>query len=145
VTLKLLTSDTSKTLLIYNSNITKGNTFNAVDFKKEKKGVAIKQEKFQFIDYAGSNEPVICVNRGNGKSVYKLNYALINTNMPFLCENHLNVIYSKKIQDKKQLLQLYDNVIKSFNNPKTLIFINLFCGNNALSKTELQTIFPIYI
>jgi hypothetical protein len=141
----ILTSDTSKTLLIYNSNITKGNTFNAVDFKKEKKGVEIKQEKFQFIDCAGSNEPVICVNRGNGNSAYKLNYALINTNMPFLCENHLNVIYSKKIKDKPELLQLYDKVIKSFKNPKTLIFINLFCGNNALSKTELQTIFPIYI
>ena len=141
----ILTSDTSKTLLIYNSNITKGNTFNAVDFKKEKKGVEIKQEKFQFIDCAGSNEPVICVNRGNGNSAYKLNYALINTNMPFLCENHLNVIYSKKIMDKSELLQLYDKVIKSFKNPKTLIFINLFCGNNALSKTELQTIFPIYI
>ena len=141
----ILTSDTSKTLLIYNSNITKGNTFNAVDFKKEKKGIEIKQEKFQFIDCAGSNEPVICVNRGNGNSAYKLNYALINTNMQFLCENHLNVIYSKKIQDKKQLLQLYENVVKSFKNPKTLMFINSFCGNNALSKTELQTIFPIYI
>jgi hypothetical protein len=65
--------------------------------------------------------------------------------MPFLCENHLNVIYSKEIKDKTNLLQLYDNVIKSFKNPKTLIFINLFCGNNALSKTELHTIFPIYI
>lgn len=141
----ILTSDTSKTLLIYNSNITKNNSFNAVDFKKEKKGVAVKQEKFQFIDCAGSNEPVICVNRGNGNSAYKLNYALINTKMPFLCENHLNVIYSKEIKDKTNLLQLYDNVIKSFKNPKTLIFINLFCGNNALSKTELHTIFPIYI
>jgi type I restriction-modification system DNA methylase subunit len=141
----ILTADTSKTLLIYNSNITKGNAFNVVDFKKEKKGVTIKQEKFQFINCAGSNDPVICVNRGNGNSAYKLNYALINTNMPFVCENHLNVIYSTKIKDKTQLLQLYDTIIKSFQNPKTLIFINLFCGNNALSKTELQTIFPIYI
>jgi hypothetical protein len=33
----------------------------------------------------------------------------------------------------------------SFKNPKTQIFIDLFLGNNGLSKTELETIFPIYL
>ena len=32
----------------------------------------------------------------------------------------------------------------SFNNKKTQHFIELFLGNNGLSKTELESIFPIY-
>lgn len=133
----ILTSDTSKTLLLYNSNITKDNTVKIMEFKNN--------EKKQYIDIEGSIEPVIAVNRGNGNADYKLNYALVNTNTPFICENHLNVIYSKTIKDKKVMLKTYNTIVESFKNPKTLLFIKLFCGNNALSKTELESIFPIYI
>ena len=42
------------------------------------------------------------------------------------------------------LLELYEKIIKSFENPKTKKFIEIFLGNNSLSKTELETIFPIY-
>jgi len=133
----ILTSDTSKTLLLYNSNITKDNTVKIMEFKNN--------EKKQYIDIEGSVEPVIVVNRGNGNAAYKLNYALINMNTPFICENHLNVIYSKTIKDKKVMLKTYNTIVESFKNPKTLLFIKLFCGNNALSKTELESIFPIYI
>ena len=62
-----------------------------------------------------------------------------------MIENHLNEIYSPTIFDKKELIKLYDTVIKSFKNPKTQLFIDLFLGNNGLSKTELETIFPIYL
>ena len=103
------------------------------------------KEKKQYINIEGSINPVIVVNRGNGNAVYKLNYALLDIDTHFICENHLNVIYSKTIQSKDELLKIYNTIIESFQNPKTLLFINLFCGNNALSKTELETIFPIYI
>jgi hypothetical protein len=131
-------------LLIYNSNISKNNTITILDFKQ--KGKTTKpQEKFQYINIKGSTDPVIVVNRGNGNSTYKLNYALVDMDMPFVCENHLNVIYSKTIQNKTELLTLYNKIIDSFNNPKTQLFISSYLGNNALSKTELETIFPIYL
>ena len=84
------------------------------------------------------------VNRGNGNSEYKLNYAIINKG-PFLVENHLNEIYSPQKMENKTLLTMYEKIIQSFTNPKTKQFIELFLGNNGLSKTELETIFPIYL
>ena len=82
--------------------------------------------------------------RGNGNSKYKLNYAVI-TEGPYLIENHLNEIYSPTQMSKSELLGLYKKITDSFKNPKTQEFIDLFLGNNGLSKTELETIFPIYI
>jgi len=131
-------------LLIYNSNISKNNTITILDFKQKGK-IDKPQEKFQYINITGSTEPVIVVNRGNGNSIYKLNYALVNMDTPFVCENHLNVIYSKTIKTKPELLVLYNKIIDSLNNPKTQLFISSYLGNNALSKTELETIFPIYL
>jgi hypothetical protein len=46
--------------------------------------------------------------------------------------------------EKKALLEIYNKVVNSFKTPKTQRFIDLFLGNNGLSKTELETIFPIY-
>ena len=76
-------------------------------------------------------------------SEYKLNYAVIKKG-PFLIENHLNEIYSTKKMKSEELLKIYEKIIKSFENPKTKKFIKMFLGNNGLSKTELETIFPIY-
>jgi len=138
------TQSSTTSLLIYNSNISKNNTITILDFKQ--KGNSDKpQEKFQYINIQGSCDPVIVVNRGNGNSTYKLNYALVDMETPFVCENHLNVIYSKTIKNKTELFTLYNKIIDSFNNPKTQLFINSYLGNNALSKTELETIFPIYV
>ena len=138
------TQSSTTSLLIYNSNISKNNTITILDFKQ--KGNSDKpQEKFQYINIPGSCDPVIVVNRGNGNSTYKLNYALVDMETPFVCENHLNVIYSKTIKNKTELFTLYNKIIDSFNNPKTQLFINSYLGNNALSKTELETIFPIYV
>jgi len=151
---KELTNDKDKTVLIYNSNLTNTNTIELRDFEeitnkrrennKKKDKAQTPEEKRQFIDIDGRIGPVLVVNRGNGNSKYKLNYAVI-TFGPYLIENHLNEIYSPTIHDKKELLKLYDSVIKSFKNPKTQLFIDLFLGNNGLSKTELETIFPIYL
>ena len=143
----LVTSDSSKTLLLFNSNIKKNN-ISILDFKKNTKNPKLvnkKQEKFQYIKMEGSTNPIIVVNRGNGNSAYKLNYAIVNIETPVLCENHLNVIYSNNTTNNFDLLTLYDKIITSFENPKTNLFIKMFLGNNSLSKTELETIFPIYL
>lgn len=130
-----LTDDDEETVLIYNSNISSDNKFVIKEFKND--------EKKQYINMDGRIDPVLVVNRGNGNSAYKLNYALIEKG-PFLIENHLNEIYSSKKMEKNKLLEVYSKIINSFKNPKTKKFIELFLGNNGLSKTELETIFPIY-
>ena len=131
-----LTNDENETVLIYNTNVTKDHTIDLKSFKNE--------EKKQYIKKDGKIDPVLVVNRGNGNSAYKLNYALISIIGPYLIENHLNEIYSPKKMKKEDLLILFNGIIQSFENPKTQLFIDLFLGNNGLSKTELETIFPIY-
>ena len=132
-----LTDDENETVLIYNTNLTKEHTIDLKTFKNE--------EKKQYIKKDGRIDPILVVNRGNGNSAYKLNYALISNIGPYLVENHLNEIYSPKKIKKEELINLFNKIIQSFENPKTQIFIDLFLGNNGLSKTELETIFPIYL
>jgi hypothetical protein len=130
-----LTDNEEETLLIYNTNISKDNKLEIKKFKND--------EKKQYITRQGRIEPVLVVNRGNGNSNYNLNYAVIKKG-PFLIENHLNEIYSPKKMETDDLLKIYEKITKSFENPKTKKFIDTFLGNNSLSKTELETIFPIY-
>lgn len=132
-----LTDDENETVLIYNTNLTKEHTIDLKSFKNE--------EKHQYIKKDGRIDPVLVVNRGNGNSAYKLNYALVSNIGPYLIENHLNEIYSSKKIKKEELIKLFNKIIQSFENPKTQIFITTFLGNNGLSKTELETIFPIYL
>jgi hypothetical protein len=130
----ILTCSDTSTRLIYNSNITKQNT---VEMKQFKNGA-----KLQYINMDGRHQPILVVNRGNGNSKYQLKYALIETG-PYLIENHLNEIYDPS--DKGTRKELYEKIINSFKNPKTQLFIDMYLGNNGLSKTELETIFPIYL
>jgi hypothetical protein len=131
-----LTSDENETVLIYNTNLTKEHTIDLKSFKNE--------EKHQYIKKDGRINSILVVNRGNGNSAYKLNYALVSNIGPYLIENHLNEIYSSKKIKKEDLIILFNKIIQSFENPKTQLFITTFLGNNGLSKTELETIFPIY-
>ena len=132
-----LTADATQTVLIYDSNITKDHKIKLMTFKNE--------EKRQYIKREGRTDTVLAVKRGHGNSAYKLNYALIDmtslNNRPYLCENHINEIYLVKKGDASAL---FIKIMKSFENPKTQQFIDLFLGNNGLSKTELETLFPIY-
>lgn len=133
----VLTNDQSATLLLYNSNITK-NTIEIKEFTNP--------AKKQYIKLKGSNDLVMVINRGNGNSSYKLSYAIIDmTDRPYLVENHLNIIYSKTPQNREEINKKFRQIIRSFENPKTGDFIRSFLGNNGLSKTELETIFPVYI
>ena len=140
---EILTNDKTKTILLYNSNLTKDNEIKLMEFKNEEKHQYINLED---TNYEGTTQPVIIVNRGNGNSAYKLNYAFIDdTTAEYVVENHLNVIYSKTIRLKPELMALFQQVLNSFKNERTQQFIKTFLGNNGLSKTELETIFPIYI
>lgn len=131
-----LTDYTKSTLLVYNSNLSKDNTLEIKSFKND--------EKKQYINRAGRTDPVLVVNRGNGNSKYKLQYAIVR-HTPFLVENHLNEIYSPEEKTASELIDLYEKITKSFAHPNTQRFIDIFLGNNSLSKTELETIFPIYL
>jgi type I restriction-modification system DNA methylase subunit len=138
-----LTSDPSEgALLLYNSNITQTNEIEIKSFKNDEKLQYINIEGTKFLANTGC---CIVVNRGNGNSEYKLNYSLVKGDVPYLAENHLNVIDSSVPMTPEKKMELFQKVVDSFKNPKTQQFINLFLGNNGLSKTELETIFPIYI
>ena len=130
-----LTNNEADAVLIYNTNISKDNKLELKKFKNDQKG--------QYINRDPRSDPVLVVNRGNGNSAYKLNYAVISE-CSFLVENHLNEIYAPEGMNGKQALETYKKIIRSFENPKTKKFIKMFLGNNGLSKTELETIFPIY-
>jgi adenine-specific DNA-methyltransferase len=128
-----LTSDNKKTLLIYNTNI-EGSQIVEKTFNND--------EKKQYIDMEGQKGIVLVVNRGNGNSAYKLTYSLVNMGeRKYLVENHLNVIVYNGTEDP---FEKYNQILRSFQDPRTTEFIKIFLGNNGLSKSELESIFPIY-
>lgn len=150
-----LTHDATKTMLIYNTNIAHNNQIEVIDFapiaekkaataaaklaKAKAKGETIESAEYlkkQYINQEGLIEPVIVVNRGHGNSAYRLSYALVDGRTPYLVENHLNVIEAGPYTQQ---------IMASLANEKTQRFVELFLGNNGLSKTELETIFPIYL
>jgi type I restriction-modification system DNA methylase subunit len=129
-----LTCDNKKTLLIYNTNI-EGSQIVEKTFNND--------EKKQYIDLEGQKGIVLVVNRGNGNSAYKLTYSLVNLgDRKYLVENHLNVIVYNGPGDH---IDKYNSIVRSFQDPRTAEFIKIFLGNNGLSKSELETIFPIYV
>jgi tRNA1(Val) A37 N6-methylase TrmN6 len=131
---EILTNDYTKPMLIYNSNVTNGKLcVKTFDNKEKKQYIDIDNDKIE-------KPPFIVVNRGNGNSKYILNGTIINEHNVTI-ENHLNIIYNVSNQDP----MILEKIIKSFNDKRSQQFIEMYCGNNSLSKTELETIFPIYI
>lgn len=132
-----LTDDNTKTKLIYNSNV-KNNKLIDFNFKNN--------EKKQYINKSGLSEPILVLNRGYGKGKYSFNYCLINVDYQYLVENHLiQIKYNGKAKSKELIIAEYNKLIKSFNNKKTIDFINIFFANNAINITELNEILPIWI
>ena len=88
---KQLTEDTSKTLLIYSSDIREGKVVPQKYSNPEKKN---------YIDKEGKTEPLLVINRGYGMGAYTFTYSIINEtdNVEYLVENHLICIrYTKNI------------------------------------------------
>lgn len=132
----ILTDDETKTRLIYTSDI-EDNTL----IKKGGKNV----DKKQYINKPGIKDLMILINRGFGVGKYIFNYCLLNEKKEFLIENHLICIkYNNCDLPYEELLIIYNKIISSFNDKRTLEFIDLYFGNNAINSTELSNIFPIY-
>lgn len=133
----ILTTDPTKTLLVYSSDI-KNNKLKIKNYSNE--------EKKNYINKKGSVEPLLVINRGYGVGKYSFNYCLINENenIEYLIENHLICIKYTKSISNENLITLYKKIIKSFENKNTQEFIELYFGNNAINTTELCNMLPIY-
>ena len=131
----MLTNDNSKTRLIYSSNI-ENKQFISKNFAND--------AKKNFIDKPGLRGPMLVLNRGYGTGTYQFEYCLLNPSFHYLIENHLMCICYEKDHRPKQLVELYEKIIASFENPKTGAFIRHYFGNSAINSTELNTILPIY-
>lgn len=129
----ILTNDSTKTRLIYSSDIKNNELVLQKYANKEKKN---------YIDKAGCNEPVLVINRGYGVGNYKFDYCLIEGGFEYLIENHL--ICVKCDLGNEGAVAMYEKIISSLENPKTIEFIKLYFGNNAINTTELAHILPIY-
>lgn len=129
----ILTNDSTKTRLIYSSDIKDNELVLQKYANKEKKN---------YIDKAGCNEPVLVINRGYGVGNYKFDYCLIEGGFEYLIENHL--ICVKCDLGNEGAVAMYEKIISSLENPKTIEFIKLYFGNNAINTTELAHILPIY-
>jgi len=131
----ILTDDTTKTRLIYSSDVLN----NELVVKKY-----TNIDKKNYINKPGVTKPLLVINRGYGKGVYNFQYCLIKGGFEYLIENHLICInYSGVITDVA-LSILYEKIITSLNDPRTKRFIKLYFGNNAINTTELKYILPIY-
>jgi hypothetical protein len=131
----LLTDDGTKTRLIYSSDII-NNTLIQKKYKSELKK--------NFINKPGINRPMIVINRGYGVGEYKFNYCLIDLSYNYLIENHLICIEYNDELPHDELVILYNKIIKSLTSKKTVEFIKLYFGNNAINTTELNCILPIF-
>ena len=132
----ILTEDSSKTLLIYSSDI-KDNKLDIQQYSNH--------EKKNYINKEGITEPLLLINRGYGNGAYSFNYCLLDDDsIEYLIENHLICIRYKEDIDKLDLLTLYNIIINSLTNPKTQQFVEIYFGNNAINTTELASILPIY-
>jgi adenine-specific DNA-methyltransferase len=135
---KDLTDDSNKTLLIYSSDITN----NKLTIKQY-----TNKEKKNYINKTGTDEALLIINRGYGVGCYNFNYCIINENdnIKYLIENHLICIKYTKSLSKKELVIKYKKIMESFNHYKTIEFIKIYFGNNAINTTELCKILPIYL
>ena len=134
----ILTDDPSATRLIYSSDFKN----NKLEPKKYK-----NPDKKNFIKKDGNTKPVIMLNRGYGNGAYTFDYCILDTTSPYLLENHVICIefLNDKNSSREELINIYKNLVKSFNDDRTKKFIELYVGNNAMSTTELSTVLPIYL
>lgn len=130
----ILTDDNTKTRLIYSSDINS----NTLIMKKYN-----NEDKKNYINKPGISRPMIVINRGYGVGDYNFNYCLIDeTN--YLIENHLICIECKNDLPHDKLIEVYKKLMLSLRDERTLTFINIYFGNNAINTTELNHILPIY-
>lgn len=121
-------SDTEGTLLIYSSNIV-DNELVLDNLNGEKK------QYIKNLTKKPISEPAILVSRGYGNK-YSFSFTLVE-NKTFYGENHVNVITAPN----KEILH---RIMNSFKDERTHKFIEYYTGNGALSKSEIESILPIF-
>jgi len=121
-------SDTEGTLLIYSSNIVE-NELVLYNLNGEKK------QYIKNLTKKPLSEPAILVSRGYGNK-YSFSFTLVE-NKTFYGENHVNVITAPN----KEILH---RIMNSFKDERTHKFIEYYTGNGALSKSEIESILPIF-
>ena len=136
----ILTHDSSKTRLIYSSNI-ENNAFVHKTYKNP--------EKKAFIDKQGIQSAMIVLNRGYGVGEYQFDYCFITPEIvgssTFLVENHLICITPTSSEsDSSHEESRFQRIMRSFRDPRTREFIECYFGNSAINTTELNYMLPIY-
>jgi tRNA1(Val) A37 N6-methylase TrmN6 len=121
-------SETEGILLIYSSNIV-DNELVLDNLNGEKK------QYIKNLTKKPISEPAILVSRGYGNK-YSFSFTLVE-NKTFYGENHVNVITAPN----KEILH---RIMKSFKDERTHKFIEYYTGNGALSKSEIESILPIF-
>jgi hypothetical protein len=120
--------------VLYSSNINKG-ILNLENSKNPEKKSFIKN-----FTRPPMESQAILVSRGYGNAAYRLDCVHVKMDK-FYAENHVNAITAKTDEAKTK----YELVLKSLKDERTQKFIGYFSGTNALSKTELEKILPIYL
>ena len=123
--------------IIYPANIVDGN----IVLNNLKAGK--KDEKKQYITgYHGTpmTGPAILISRGFGNTYHFVYTCIDDPKFEFYGENHINVVYSPEKCKEAE----FQRIKLSLSNPKTSTFIQMFVGNGALSKSELETVLPIF-
>ena len=72
---------------------------------------------------------------------YIFSYTKVNQGIKFYGENHINIIYPTTEESKKYI----DVILRSFEDKRTQNFIKWYVGNGAISKSEMETILPIFL
>ena len=140
----LLTNNKKKPRLIYASDC-KNNTLIKARIKKSK----FKQKKSFINKISYNTTPIIVINRGYGTGKYEFNYCLVREDKYFV-ENHLICLEYIHNGDTSEIsrdmyTKMYEKIINSFTNKKTIDFIKIYFSNNAMNSTELMYVLPIFI
>ncbi len=124
---KLLDKPTkSSSILVYPRNLSNGKLVLS-EHTNKKQYIEINKESIK--------DPVIAINRIIGVKEISLNPVLLKDGQ-YLFENHVNIITGK--------LKNLEKINKSLGKPETVSFIKSIIGNTQLSKTELETMIPIF-
>lgn len=123
-----LTDDSSKTLLIYSSDIANGALVPKSYSNPAKKN---------YIDKPGNRSKVLVLNRGYGVGAYKFDYCLIDGTKEYLVENHLICVQGDE--------DMYPQIMRSFDDDRTALFIQTYFGNSAMNTSEIKNILPIFV
>jgi adenine-specific DNA-methyltransferase len=119
------------TRIFYATNIKKDNTLTFAPPGKGKHPYICG-----FTGPAPNVGPALLVARGYGNTTYAINFARVPAGQVFYGENHVNVITGPAAA--------LETIATSLSDPRTTTFIRQFVGNGALSKTELETVLPIW-